>query len=140
MTFLAVFCPQPPLELVPLLLRKVVPAHRALLVEFLDLLVDQLVRVLTLVFGPARLHEHPVSRGPCGVRCSFGLRWCLGGRCCPLGFGSVAWVGLLFLGDVGVYVCGGGVLWWHAVLRSAGDLYLSFKVCVLGLEANSVGA
>ena len=62
------------------------------------------------------------------------------GRCRPLGFKLVARVGLLFLGDVGVYVCGGGVLRRRAVLRSAGNLYLSFKVCVLGLEANSVGA
>ena len=56
-----------PLELIPLLFRQVVPARRALLVEFLDLLVDQLARVLALVLGPGRLHEPPISHGLCGV-------------------------------------------------------------------------
>jgi hypothetical protein len=41
---------------------EVVPPDRALLVELLNLLVDQLIRVLPLVLGPAGLHEHPIGR------------------------------------------------------------------------------
>ena len=40
---------------------QVVPPDGALLVELLDLLVDQLVRVLPLVLSPASLDEHAVG-------------------------------------------------------------------------------
>jgi hypothetical protein len=50
------------LEALALLVGQVVPPHGALLVELLDLLVDELVRVLALVLGPAGLNEDPVGR------------------------------------------------------------------------------
>jgi hypothetical protein len=45
-----------------LLLGQVVPPDGALLVEFLNLFVDQLVGVLTLVLGPAGLDKDSVGR------------------------------------------------------------------------------
>jgi len=50
------------LEALALLVGEVVPPHGALLVELLDLLVDELVRILALVLGPAGLNEDPVGR------------------------------------------------------------------------------
>ncbi len=50
------------LEPLPLLLRQVVPPDGALLVELLDLLVDELVRVLSLVLRPAGLDEDAIRR------------------------------------------------------------------------------
>jgi hypothetical protein len=50
------------LEPLPLLLGQVVPPDGALLVKFLNLFVDQFVRILALVLGPAGLDEDSVGR------------------------------------------------------------------------------
>ena len=82
-----------------------VPAYRSVLVELHNLLVDQLVSVLTLVLGPAGMHQHPISNDLpvvqwiCGLCCPRGR---LQGRCRPVGFGSGARVDLLFPGGIGL--------------------------------------
>ncbi len=49
------------LESLPFLLGQVVPPNRTLLVELLDLLVNQLVRILALMLRPTGLHEHAIG-------------------------------------------------------------------------------
>ena len=48
------------LESVPLLLREIVPPDAALFVKLLYFFVDQLIRVLPLVLGPAGLYKYTV--------------------------------------------------------------------------------